>query len=477
MNKKTNITISCFLVIIGIIIGVLGVTLSEIIFDYPVKNTTSTDDQTETILDYLSELIKNKAYYYQNDDKLLDGALFGIISSLGDPYSQYLSEDDYADFNNRLHEKLYGIGVGIVENGSYPLIYHVYDNSPAKESGLRKGDTIITVDGVDIKNKTLTEISKLIKGTEGTKRKIGIIGDNLNDIKEIEIEVGLVNVPTVSYEYLTTNNHKIGYVKINSFMQFTYEELQLAMNRLEEKKIDELIIDVRNNPGGLLNCVTDVLDYFLNTDEPFMYSKTNTDKETAYYIKENNHQINYDIIVLINELSASASEIFAASMNQIGGYNLIGEQTFGKGTMQVTYPLNSKGTKYAKLTTEIWLTPNKDWIHDIGVAPTIEVDQTNYDGISYIDYFQVLEYDVVNNEVKDLQNFLNTQGYFLRTDGYYDLNTKQAVTDFQTINGLTATGDVDYQTAYLLNMKILNYLENKLYDNQFQKALELINNN
>jgi len=475
MNQKTNIIIGGLLVSLGIILGILGTTLSDNFIQKYIYTTTTKPD--ETIEDYLSEVIKERSYYYQNDELLFEGALSGMVGSLGDAYSTYFSEEAYQDYTNHLNDTMYGIGVAVVLNGPYPMINYVYEGSPALTAGFEKGHTIKTVDGVDLYNKTIPEITGLIKGVKGTTRMIGVYTDNPDVVTNISVTTDLITSSTINYDYVNVNNHKIGYLQIETFASPTYDELLVAMTHLESKEIDDLIIDVRNNPGGLLTSVTNILDYFINTEEPFMYAKSRDEVETKYYINENNHEINYNIVVLMNENSASASEIFAATMHEIGNYQLFGKTTYGKGTMQNAFPLNIERTSVVKLTTHIWLTPNKEWIHGIGVDPSIEVEQTSYEGISYINSYQLISFDQVNEEIKDVQIFLNKKGFTTRLDGYFDDDTREAVRTYQFTKGLEDTGIVDHKTAYQLNLDIMNFYNNKIYDNQYQFALNNVLNN
>ncbi len=478
MNKKTNIIIGALLVSLGIVLGILGTTLSrDIIIGSEEDTATTTDDNEIDLEDYLIEVIKAKSYFFQNEEHLIEGALMGIVDSLEDPYSTYFSEEAYEEYVNSLREMMYGIGITVNLNGPYPIIIKVEDGSPAYEAGLRRGHTIKTVDGIDIQNKTIPEIAELIKGEENTVRVLGVYSNNPNVVDQISVTVGLIQTKSVFYDYLNINNHKIGYLKITSFSDPTYEEMLPAINHLENKNIEDLIIDVRDNPGGYLTSVQDILDYFINTDEPFMYSITKDNTEKKYYIKDYDHEINYNIVVLMNENSASASEIFSATMNEMENYQLIGKTTFGKGTMQNSFPLNSEHTSYVKLTTAKWLTPNKVWIHDVGVEPTIDVDQTNYQDISYIDTSQNISFDHVNEEIKDVQLFLNRKfDKQVRTDGYFDIDTENAVKDYQDLKEIEQTGIVDDLTAYYMNLDIMDYLNDKTYDNQYQKALDYILN-
>lgn len=477
MIKKSNAIIGSFLVVIGILLGIMGTNIyNNIFFQDSIKNDQCKTTNNYSNIESLINIISKNSLYYENDTILLEGALRGMVEALDDPYSTFISEEEVIEFNNELENQKYGIGVSIQMNGNYPIVVHVYEDSPADKMGILVGDTIKTVDGIDIENMTLQEISELIKGEAGVKRSIGVYKDNPQDVSIIELTINLVKIKTVYYDHFLENNHHIGYLKIESFMNDTYDELVEAMTVLEEQGIEGLIIDVRDNPGGLLSSVTNVLDYFLNSDQAFMYSHNGT-SEKAYYLGENNHVINYGIVILINERSASAAEVFAKAMQDLGNYDLIGTTTYGKGTMQGYYPIDiNTTTMMVKLTTAKWLTSEKLWIQDIGISPTIEVDSPNYRDLLHINPYQVIKYDSVNEDIKDLQIFLKYQGYNIRTDGYFDINTKEALENYQRTKKIAATGEVDFLTAYNINIDIIEYKNNKNHDYQYQKAITYILN-
>ncbi len=465
--KKLNILISCLLFVFGVTVGILGMSIHKSFIE---DTTTTTTKDEPSLEEELLELIKAYSLYYTNDEVLLEGALRGIVESLNDPYSTYMNQEEYEEYENRSSQKFYGIGIGVVKVGPYPMILKVYDDSPAKQAGFQVGYFIKTVDGQDVKDLSIDDVASLIRGTVNTERSIGIFTTNPEDVTIINVIIKEINVKTVSYDYFTIDNKTIGYIKIDSFMDYTPQEVERAMRNLEEQGIDHLIIDVRNNPGGTLSSVRNTIDYFVNTTMPFMYVEYrdgSLKEERLYNIY--NHTVTYDIKILMDENSASAAEVFAAAMRDLGHYDLYGKTTFGKGTMQYIIPLT--GNRGVKITSARWLTPNKQWIQDHGIRPTYEVEQVSYQGLSYINGFETIEYDHVGEGIKRVQLLLNCLGYETRSDGYFDTNTLNAVKDYQTKKGIEITGIVDYETAYYLNLDLFNFLNNKEYDMQYQRVL------
>lgn len=470
MIKKLNYIISALLVTLGIIIGSMGFIIGiKFLGNKTIESTEALiiDDENYKIFLEIMKIVENKAYFFNQQEDLFEGALRGIIEALGDPYSVYFSEKEYVDYINQINASIYGIGITIAHNGPYPIIIKVYENTPAYNAGVEVGDIIKTVNYIDVKDKPLSEISNIIKSSE-EEVKIGIYRDNPNNQKHYVMKLDEINLPTISYQHEKIGSNLLGYLKIDSFSLDTANELFAAMNVLEELKIDYLIIDVRDNPGGYLSSVTDVLDYFLNSKQPFMYQEAKDGSLEARYLEKFEQEIDYDIVVLINENSASAAEVFASAMNELGNYDLIGVKTFGKGTIQQFF-CTSESLNCMKLTTKIWLTPSKKWIDKEGVNPTIIVED-ELRKMLFINPFKEMKFDIVDENVKCVQVLLTKLGYDIRTDGYFDKATEAAVKDFQLTNDLQITGVVDFITAYHLNKFYLNILNDLDYDNQYQVA-------
>lgn len=424
----------------------------------------------------LIDLIQNNSLYYDNQlitkEQLLEGAYRGMLEALGDPYSVYMNQKEFLDFLQQMSGSFAGAGISISQIADYSIVVNVIDNSPAERAGVQKGDIILSVDGVSMIGKTTSEIADTIKGPKGTQRQVTFYRNG----QEITFGITLddIIVRTVKSEIFTENNKKIGYIEISSFGNETFTEFKTAVESLNAQGISSLILDVRNNPGGRLDTVVNMMDYLLDTDEPLVYVKDRSNILGAYV--QNNYQNNFDfdIYVLINENSASASEVFAAALNQIGGYELIGKTTFGKGTVQVLdYVIPSKTV--VKLTVETWLTPNQSWIQDVGVEPTYDVTWDFLVGMTYVDFELAIAYDQVNLSAIPLQRFLKQKiNPNLRTDGYIDQNTIDALTMYQQSKGINDhLGQLDFYTIYLMNLDIIDIVHGLDDDPQFLKALEL----
>lgn len=368
-NKKTFTTSEVILlVIMSLLIGLSASLLLS-------KTSVITKNQ---IIDdaYLKEFVDNYEYivnnYYEEVDKskLIDKAIKGMTESLDDPYSTYFNENESDNFSITLNGSYKGVGIqiGKEENG-YMLITAVFKNSPAEEAGLKAGDEVISIDGKSVVELTTKEFSDLVKNGDNKQFSLKV----LRDEKEIDITLkrSTVTLDSVASEMYEQNGKKIGYIYIGIFANNTCDQFKQKLDALEKEKIDYLIIDVRQNTGGHLTSVDGILDIFLNSKQ-VMYKFEQNKKVTSIYGtgKENKK---YEIVLLGDNSSASASEVLIAGLKENLNSKLIGKQTYGKGTVQEMVNL-SDGTQY-KITVKKWLTPKGNWINDTkGIKPDIDVD-------------------------------------------------------------------------------------------------------
>lgn len=313
----------------------------------------------------------NNSYYKKiSKDKLVDAAIEGMLSFLDDPYSEYMNKTDSTEFNETVNGEYDGIGITIISDNDEVKIVSVFDNSPAKKIGLKAGDKITAINDEKVANKNTEQISKLIKNSK--KVKIKVIRDN--EEKEYTIKKGTVDIPSVTSKMIDKDN-KIGYISISIFSSNTYKEFNKALEKLEKNNMKALVIDVRNNPGGHLDQVSDIIDLFLNKND-VMYQIKNNGKKKKVYAATNSKR-KYKIAVLINKNSASASEILAAALKDSYNSSVVGVNSYGKGSVQKQYKLsNGSSIKY---TVKKWYTPKGESIDKKGVEPTEIIEQSeNY---------------------------------------------------------------------------------------------------
>ena len=309
--------------------------------------------------------IKETYPFEVSDKDLSEAALKAMLKSL-DPYSDYYTKEEAADVYMNILGYFTGIGIYIQKGEDYIDIINPIEGTEAEKAGLLLGDIITSIDGQDTKDMTLNEASKRIKGEEGTKVKLEVLRNN----KKLNFEITRkeVTINPVKYEKLSDD---IAYIKLTEFSKNSTEEVKKALYFFQTEKISKIILDVRNNPGGLFDEAVAITSLFVERG-PVVHVKEKNASPISYFSAV--VYPNKDLVLLINEKSASASEILAGAIKDRKAGIIIGKKTFGKGTIQNMIPLLNGSL--IKLTTAEYLTPNYTSIHGLGIEPDIIVDNT-----------------------------------------------------------------------------------------------------
>ncbi|UFJ40004.1 S41 family peptidase [Brevibacillus humidisoli] len=418
-----------------------------------------------------------KSQYVQDvpADQLVEGAIEGMIQSLEDPYSAYMDPESAGEYNNALHSSFQGIGAEVTMKNGRVTIVSPYKDSPAEKAGLRPNDQVISVNGESLEGLSLHEAVEKIRGPKGTKVTLEVVREGTAQPLTIVVTRDEIPVETVYGERLKSGSFAFGKIQIAQFSTETAARFQEEVNRLEGEGIDGLIIDVRGNPGGYLKAVVDITKTLLPDKKPIVkieYGKGSS-KQGDTYNAEASELKPYPIVVLTDKGSASASEILAAAMRESGGYKLVGEKTFGKGTVQSTVQMEDDSL--IKLTIAKWLTPNGDWINNKGIEPDVAVQQPEYFNAARLPDNKALTFDLAGPEVKNLQVILKGLGLDPgREDGYFDKRTEEAVKQFQKEHKLSVTGKVDQATVEALHEALLEKIRDPQNDLQLQRAIEVL---
>lgn len=361
-TSKEVIIVMIFSIGIGILMCFGGISIIT------GKNYLAVTKDLKKVVDTYYAIVDN--YYGELDrDKLIDGAVEGMISSVGDTFTSYSDTDSTSSFDETINGSYEGIGctVATLEDGTISVI-DMFEDSPSYKAGLKVGDIILKVDGESYEGKNSNDISNYIKNSGKSKVVLTVKRDN--EEKDISINLSKVEIPHVSGKVIEQDSKKIGYIKISLFASNSYKQFKNKLDELEKSNIDDLIIDVRDNSGGYLSSVTDICNLFLDKgkviyqleDSKGKVKKKDTTKEKR----------KYDIVVLINGGSASASEILASAIKESYGGDIVGTNSYGKGTVQQTKKLLDGSM--IKYTTQKWLTPDGNSINEVGVTPTKVVE-------------------------------------------------------------------------------------------------------
>ena len=374
-------TFSMFEVVIIILISILfGIVIGYIITynKNPMYDNKSGNNVSE-IVNVYNNLVNN--YYGKVDqDKLSDAAIKGMIESLDDPFTNYMDLTTTNEFNETVDGSFVGIGIVINYEEEGFKITEIMKNSPAEDSGLKVGDILTKIDDQELNVDYNNIFAKLIKGKVGTEVKVTVLRGDKE--KSYVIKRSVIEIDTVHKHIFKDDNSKIGYVKIDSFASNSSKQFDKAIKRFDKEKINSLIIDVRDNPGGHLKEVRNILSNFFDKKTVLYQIKTNNQKKKISSI--NNDTKDYNIVVLINSGSASASEILASCFKEnYSKVTIVGVDSYGKGTVQKSQTLNSGSA--IKYTTEKWLTSKGKWLDKKGVKPDvyIEEDESYRDNPTY----------------------------------------------------------------------------------------------
>ncbi len=309
-------------------------------------------------------------FYFDTDAEAQEEAIYdGIMSGLDDPYSVYYTAEEFSDLQEDTSGEYVGVGA-VVTQGTDMLVTIVrpIPGSPAEEVGLMAEDIVVEVDGVEIVDQELSLVVDMIRGKEGTVAKVKIYRPSIEEYLEFEITRRVVENVSVYSEVLEGN---IGYIQVQEFNDKTSPEFITAMKEMEKQNVEGIIIDLRDNPGGLLDAVVEMCDYIMD-EGPIVTTKDKRGKVLFAYDSDAEQSVDIPMVVLINGNSASASEIFAGAMKDTGKASLVGTTTYGKGIVQSVLPL-SDGTAI-KLTVAKYFTPSGNDIHEVGIEPDYEVE-------------------------------------------------------------------------------------------------------
>jgi carboxyl-terminal processing protease len=440
----------------------------SVVFAIPVPAFSETSTQIQEdqqLYDNLADIGSIMKYIKDNYvedvtyEQLKEAALKGIFSSL-DEYSTYFTKEEFKDFTKNTYGTFSGTGMVLAEKDGKIVVISVLEGSPAEKAGIKSGYILKAVNDKSIEGMNINDVVNMIIGEEGTKVKVTF--DVGGTTREFELTRQIIRVNPVSYKII----QGVGYIKIQEFNENTTSSITKALLYMDKNNVNKIILDLRDNPGGLLTEVVTVANFFVPKGVVVTVEKKDGEDE-VYYSYLNNPK--YRLAVLINGNTASAAEILAGAIQDTKVGILVGEKSFGKGTVQSVVPLPD-GSGF-KLTIARYKLPSGRYIDKQGLKPDIYVASTQY--TPSIKFNGTLKVGSKGNDVKILQKHLNILKFNAGPeDGIFGPKTAKAVKELQKKAGLTPTGVFDKNT-YDAMVKMLEELNNK--DNQLDKAIKVLN--
>ena len=347
---------------------VVGIVFSGTDINITAKKQNN-KSATEASLSKLSSLESIIDLYKVDNKKLEEGIYKGLFSGLDDPYSVYYTADEYAKLQEDIDGVFVGMGAYVSQNTETGIIIvtKAFDNSPAKKAGIKDGDIIYKVEDKEVTGEDVDKVVSMIKGKENTKVKLTIYRQSEKKYIDVEITRAKVEVPSIEAKMLNKKKG-IAYIQIVEFQENTYKQFASAIEKLKKQGMKSVIFDVRNNPGGRYDIVCQILDDLL-PEGTLVSTKDKYGKEEKQ--TSDAKALNMPMVVIQNENSASASEIFAGAIQDFKAGTIIGTRSFGKGIVQQMWPLNDGSA--IKLTVEKYYTPSGKNIHGKGITPNVEV--------------------------------------------------------------------------------------------------------
>ena len=416
------------------------------------------------------DLLKEKYYTEFKEEDAVNGAVNGLIEALGDPYSDYMSIEESESFNESLSSSFQGIGAEVQERNGYIMVVSPIKNSPAERAGILPKDIILYVDKESIKGMSVNDAVQLIRGEKGTEVTLTIQREGVEEPFEMTIVRDDIPVETV---YGTLDDDKVAHIQITSFSYETHKELAKVLEDFEEQGMKKIILDVRQNPGGSLATAINIANLFIDEGKNILQTQDGK-KSAVVYKAEGGKKYKLPMVVLIDEGSASASEILAGALSESENIQLIGQTTFGKGTVQEV--ITNKDGSTLKLTTGKWLTAKGNWINEKGIKPDVEVPYPDYVTLTYVAPTTEYKVGVIDQSVSSAERMLEVLGYTPGTvDNVFDEKTATAVKKFQADNKLDATGVLAGETTFALMDALSTYIKDN--DPMITKAKEMLTSN
>ena len=348
-----------------VVTGAVFTSYQKVLFP---KGNALSDVKTVQKLNYLEELIDEEYLDEKDESSLREGLYAGLLAGLKDPYSTYYTAEQYKELNTSNEGSYVGIGAVLQKDDTGGAkIIQLYEGGPGEQAGLKKGDVIKAVDGADVTDKETSDIASMVRDSEKDSVMLTIQRENEEKTRDVKVEIRDVEIQTVSHEMLSGDT---GYIRISEFSEVTSEQYKKAFADLKDQGMKKLVVDLRDNPGGLLTAVCGVLRQIL-PEGLIVYTEDKNGKREEETCDGKN-KLDMPLAVLVNGNSASASEIFAGAVKDYGIGTIVGITTYGKGVVQTIQPLTDGSA--VKITIAKYFTPKGNDINKKGITPDVEAE-------------------------------------------------------------------------------------------------------
>lgn len=452
--------------------------LSGFIVNQYVGRAKVFQDKEFVKLSKVYDIMRNQFYFGKDqtnfNEQLINGAISGMVNAGGDIHTAYMNKDDSESFTSSMEGSVVGIGVTMYSFDDHTfIISDILKNSPAEKAGVMPGDQIVAINGKDVTGKKIDDVVKLVTGKSGTEVKIEFVRGKEHFQKNIIREKVFGTV-------FSNIKDDVAKIELRTFAQTSGEEFGVHLKDIEKAGVKNLILDLRGNSGGYLNSALEIASYFIEDNEVIFQEDDHTGNVKQYRTLQGFKKYKFDkIIVLVDQGTASASEALTGALKEQANAIVVGNQTYGKGTVQI--PLPFEDGSMLKYTIGEWMTPSGQKINKVGIKPDVKVDQEK----AFITPMPKLEKEVfypdtVNPAASSVQIYLDFLGYHVdRMDGYFSVASSKALQKFQADNGLIADGNIRAEVCKSLVSKMIQKQKNEsyTYDLQLKKAMEIATKN
>ncbi|WP_414052542.1 S41 family peptidase [Macrococcus animalis] len=474
-NKKVNknYEISPFkfiMMLVSTVIITAAVTAFSILSGSEKIITDDAPKRSEFVkLYHVYDTLNNNYYKDVNKEDLVNGAIKGMVNGLKDPYSEYMTEKEQSDFTESMQGDFQGIGAEIEQKDGKTLISSPIKGAPAYKAGIKPNDVIMAINGKTIEGWNAQQVVNKIRGKKGTIVVL-TIKRGTSDPFKVKIIRNKIHMNSVDSKIL---KDKTAVITVTKFQEKTSQEFNAALKEMDKKGMERLVIDMRNNPGGFLDEATKMANEFLDKGDTVLYTENNQGEKKTLSASNPSNPLtdNLDTVILLNEGSASASEVFAEALRENNKAKIVGTKSFGKGIVQTAAPYKDKSM--LKYTQMKWLTPKEHWIHKKGITPDVEAKLPSYTNAQVLDADSVLSLGEKGNNVKSLELGLKALGYNPgKVDTVFDEDTEQAIIDFQTSEMLEINGELSGKTTEKFTSLLMKKVQND--DTQLKVAIKTV---